>query len=214
MLKTCCKKYAIISGFGLSSSSSTFVFVGLLLLVIACPIFNITNVLAQSTEENNINAARRVAETFSTGNVSNVSEFISPQYFNHESQVDPIRGQLRGPEEFIDTVKNLRIAFPNLRHEEQKIIAQGDTVISLLNVTGTNTGNFFILPQTGKNISYEAAHIYRIGEDGKIVEHKAIRDDLTFLAQLGVIRPSSAEYEPFFQALTGTTNTTNSSGLG
>jgi nogalonic acid methyl ester cyclase / aklanonic acid methyl ester cyclase len=213
MLKTSCKKYAIISGFGLSSSSSTFVFVGLLLLLIACPIFDITNVLAQSTEENNINAARRVAEAFSTGNVSNVSEFISPQYFNHESQVDPVRGQLRGPEEFIDTVKNLRIAFPNLRHEEQEIIAQGDTVISLLNVTGTNTGNFFILPHTGKNISYEAAHIYRIGEDGKIVEHKAIRDDLTFLAQLGVIRPSSAEYEPFFQALTGTTNTTNSSGL-
>jgi predicted ester cyclase len=213
MLKTSCKKYAIISGFGLSSSSSTFVFVGLLLLVIACPICDITNVLAQSTEENNINAARRVAEAFNTGNVSNVSEFISPQYFNHESQVDPVRGQLRGPEEFIDTVKNLRIAFPNLRHEEQEIIAQGNTVISLLNVTGTNTGNFFILPPTGKNISYEAVHIYRIGEDGKIVEHKAIRDDLTFLAQLGVIRPSSAEYETFFQALTGTTNTTNSSGL-
>jgi predicted ester cyclase len=139
--------------------------------------------------------------------VSNVSEFISPQYFNHESQVDPVRGQLRGPEEFIDTVENLRIAFPNLRHEEQSIIAQGDTVISVLNVTGTNTGNFFILPPTGKNIFYEAVHIYRIGQDGKIIEHKAVRDDLTFLAQLGVVRPMSADYEPFFQALTETTNT-------
>ena len=46
--------------------------------------------------------------------------------------------------------------------------------------------------------------IYRIGEDGKIVEHKAIRDDLTFLAQLGVIEPSSPEFNPFFQVLTGT----------
>ena len=141
------------------------------------------DVLAQSTEEDNINTVRKVAEAFNTGNVNNVSEFISPQYFNHESQVDPVRGQLRGPEEFIDTVENLRIAFPNLRHEEQSTIAQGDTVISVLNVTGTNTGNFFILPPTGKNISYEAVHIYRIGEDGKIVEHKAIRDDLTFLAR-------------------------------
>ena len=50
---------------------------------------------------------------------------------------------------------------------------------------------------------------YRIGEDGKIAEHKSIRDDLTFLVQLGVVKPS-AEYEPFFQALTGTMNTTNS----
>jgi hypothetical protein len=75
-----------------------------------------------------------------------------------------------------------------------------------MNVTGTQTGNFFILPPTGNKISYEAAHIYKIGEDGKIVEHKAIRDDLTFLAQLGVIEASSPEYKPFFQALTGTTN--------
>jgi predicted ester cyclase len=51
-------------------------------------------------------------------------------------------------------------------------------------VTGTNTGNFFILPPTGNKISYEAVHIYRIGEDGKIAEHKAIRDDLTFWLSL------------------------------
>ena len=51
-----------------------------------------------------------------------------------------------------------------------------------------------------------------MGGDGKIVEHKAIRDDLTFLAQLGEVRPSSAEYEPFFQALTEMTNTVNNSG--
>ena len=211
MIKIGCK-FTILSGFGQSQNPFILVFIGLLLLVTLSSTLKLNDVSAQSTEEDNINTVRQIAEAFNTGNVSNVSEFISSLYFNHESQVDPVRGQLRGPEEFIDTVENLRIAFPNLPHEEQLIIAQGDTVISVLNVTGTNTGNFFILPPTGKNISYEAVHIYRIGEDGKIVEHKAIRDDLTFLAQLGVVRPSSAEYEPFFQALTGTINTVNSSG--
>ena len=142
MIKASGKKYAMPSSFGLSSSSFTFAFAGLLLLVVAYPIFDFTKVLAQSTEENNINTVRRVADAFNTGN-------------------------------------------------------------------GSNTGNFFILQPTGKNISYEAVHIYRIGEDGKIAEHKSIRDDLTFLVQLGVVKPS-AEYEPFFQALTGTMNTTNS----
>jgi predicted ester cyclase len=163
-----------------------------------------------TTAENNTKLARQVIEAFSTGDVSNVSQFISPQYFNHESQVDPVRGKLRGPEEFIDTVKKNRIAFPDLRHEEQAIITQGDIVVSIINVTGTNTGNFFILPPTGNKISYEAVHIYRIGEDGKIVEHKAIRDDLTFLAQLGVVGPVLPKYQPFFRALTG--GITNSSG--
>ena len=159
-----------------------------------------------TTIESNINKARQVIQAFNTGNVSNVSEFISPLYFNHESQIDPVRGELRGSEEFIDTIKNLRTAFPDLHHEEQIIISQDNIVVSIINVTGTLTGNFFILPPTGKKISYEAVHIYQIGEDGKIVEHKAIRDDLTFLAQLGVIETSSSEYKPFFQALTGTTN--------
>lgn len=149
---------------------------------------------------------KQVIEVFNTGNVSNVYEFISPLYFDHESQVDPVRGELRGPEEFIETIKNLRTALPDLHHEEETLISQGNIVVSIINVTGTHTGNFFILPSTGKKISYEAVHIYQIGEDGKITEHKAIRDDLTFLAQLGSIEASLPEYKPFFQGLTGTTN--------
>jgi len=160
-------------------------------------------------EEAGIRAARQVINAFNTGNVSNVSSFISDQYFNVESQIDPVRGQLRGPTEFIDTVEKNRMGFPDLHHQEEAIIAKDDMVVSVLNVTGTQTGNFFILPLTGNEISYEAAHIYRIGEDGKIVEHKAIRDDLTFLAQLGVIEPSSPEFAPFFQILTGTGNRTS-----
>ncbi len=46
----------------------------------------------QATEENNIKLARQVIKAFNTGDVSNVSHFTSPQYFNHESQVDPVRG--------------------------------------------------------------------------------------------------------------------------
>ena len=184
------------------------IFFALILLVMIHSNVISINVLGQESvrEQDNIDAVRQVNDAFSTGDVNNVSEFISPQYFNHESQVDPVRGKLRGPEEFIDTINNLRTAFPNLRHEEQTVITQGNMVVSIINVTGTHTGNFFILPPTGKNISYEAVHIYRIGEDGKIVEHKAIRDDLTFLAQLKVVGPTSPEYEPFFQALTGTSN--------
>jgi steroid delta-isomerase-like uncharacterized protein len=185
---------------------------GLILLVWPALVYSPYELLGQNTiqEENSISAARQVINAFNTGNVNNVSDFISEQYFNRESQVDLVRGQLRGPAEFIDTVENLRTAFPDLRHHEESIIAEDDEVVSVINVTGTHTGNFFILPPTGNEISYEAVHLYRVDEDGKIVEHKAIRDDLTFLAQLGVIEPSTPEYAPFFQVLTGTT--ANSTG--
>ena len=138
-------RYTIISGFGQSRNPFVLLIIGLLLLVTLPSALKLNDVLAQSTEQDNINTVRQVAEAFNTGNVNNVSDFISPQYFNHESQVDPVRGQLRGPEEFIDTVRNLRIAFPDLRHEGQSIIAQGDTVVCGLNLTGTNTGKLLIL---------------------------------------------------------------------
>jgi predicted ester cyclase len=181
------------------------------ILLIASSVLSSNEIFGQGItekEEAGIRAARQVINAFNTGNVSNVSSFISDQYFNHESQIDPVRSQLRGPSEFIDTVEKNRMGFPDLHHQEEAIIAKDDMVVSILNVTGTQTGNFFILPPTGNEISYEAVHIYRVGEDGKIVEHNAIRDDLTFLAQLGAIEPSSPEYTPFFQVLTGTGNRT------
>jgi predicted ester cyclase len=69
-----------------------------------------------------------------------------------------------------------------------KIISQDSKVVFVGNVTGTHKGNFFFIPPTGNKISYEAVHIHTIGKDRKIVEHKAIRDYLKFMMQLGVIK--------------------------
>ena len=149
--------------------------------------------------EGNIRIVREVFKAFNTGDITRVSEFISPHYFNHESQIDPARGQLRGPEEFIDTVRNLRSAFADLYYQEQEIIATRDKVVSIVKVTGKHTGNFFIIPPSGNRINYEAVHIHSIVDD-KIVEHKAIRDDLSLMVQLGVVGPKSDQYESLFQA--------------
>lgn len=191
-------------------SKTVFLIVGSFLLIVIIPsILQLNSSIGEETktiESNNINKARQVIEVFNTGNVSNVYEFISPLYFNHESQVDPVRGELRGPEEFIDTIKNLRTALPDLHHEEETLISQGNIVVSIINVTGNTYRQLLYSSINWKEKSYEAVHIYQIGEDGKITEHKAIRDDLTFLAQLGSIEASLPEYKPFFQGLTGTTN--------
>jgi steroid delta-isomerase-like uncharacterized protein len=151
--------------------------------------------------QEHIKTVRRAIEAFNTGDITNVHEIISSDYINKESQraKDSYRSQLRGPEEFIDTIKNLRGAFPDLHYEEQEIISQDNKVVFIANVTGTHTGNFFFVPPTGNQISYEAVHIHTIDSDGKIVEHRAIRDDLKFMLQLGLVKAGSVEYERFFK---------------
>ena len=101
--------------------------------------------------QEHIKTVRRAIEAFNTGNITNVYEIISSDYINRESQraKDSYRSQLRGPEEFIDTIKNLRNAFPDLHYEEQEIISQDDRVVFIGIVTGTHRGNFFFIPPTG-----------------------------------------------------------------
>jgi len=54
--------------------------------------------------EDNIRLVGNVIDALNTGDTSRVSDFVSPNYFNHESQIDPVRSKMRGPQEFIDTV--------------------------------------------------------------------------------------------------------------
>ena len=44
-----------------------------------------------NTTEDNIRIVREVFNTFNTGDITRINKFISPQYFNHESQIDPVR---------------------------------------------------------------------------------------------------------------------------
>src|SRR5215207_288198 len=159
----------------------------------------------QQIEEKNIKIVRRSIEALNTGDVTNVSEFIHPNYLDRDSQSIPGREKLRGPEAFVDTVKNLRAALSELHYKEQEIIASNDKVVSIMIVTGKHTGDLFGIPPTGNNFSYQAAHFYTIA-DGKIAEHKAFRDDLRFMMQLGVIGATSQQYEPIIDAWKGMMN--------
>lgn len=152
------------------------------------------------TREDNIRFVKYVIDALNTGDTSRVSEFISPIYFNHESQMDPVRSKMRGPQEFIDTVVNLRKAISDIHYELVESIASNEKVVSIVSVRGKHTGSFFgFIPPSGNKISYQAVHIFTIADDGKITEHKAIRDDLALMYQLGVVKGTTPQYENFLK---------------
>jgi len=139
----------------------------------------------QTEEEKNINIVRRSIEALNSGDVTNVSEFIHPNYLDRDSQSIPGREKLRGSEAFIDTVKKLRTALSELHYKEQEVIASNDKVVSIMIVTGKHTGDLFGIPPA---------------------EHKSFRDDLSFMIQLGVIGAASQQYEPIINAWKGMMN--------
>ena len=125
------------------------------------------------------------------GDVELAEQIIATGFVNEEAQDDPddVERQLHGPAGFLATSRWLRDAFSDLRFELQETVAEGDTVIAAAVMTGRHTGPFNGIAPTGRPIAHMQVHIFTIA-DGQISRHRAVRDDLGLLVQLGW-RPSN-----------------------
>jgi predicted ester cyclase len=111
---------------------------------------------------------------------------IAPSFVNEEADDDPedAERQLPGPAGFLATSQWLRDAFSDLRFELQEALAEEGTVMVAATMTGQHAGLFNGIQPTGKRISQKQVHIFRVA-DGRITRHRAVRDDLGLLLQLG-----------------------------
>ena len=65
------------------------------------------------------------------------------------------------------------------------MIAEGGKVLVRLRVKGTHGGDLMGVPATGRAIDIGVLDLFRI-EDGRLVEHWALLDNLGLLRQIGV----------------------------
>jgi predicted ester cyclase len=127
-----------------------------------------------------------------TGDPDLARQIIAPDFVNEEADDDPedTERQQHGPEGFLATSRWLRDAFSDLRFDIQETVADGDMVMAAATMTGQHTGPFNGIAPTRKSITHKQVHIFTIA-DGSITRHRAVRDDLGLLLQLGW-RPGSS----------------------
>ena len=120
------------------------------------------------------------------GDVELAGQIIATGFVNEEAEDDPddVERQLHGPAGFLATSRWMRDAFSDLRFELQETIAEGDTVMAAAVMTDRHTGPFNGIAPTGRSIAHKQVHIFTIA-DGQISRHRAVRDDLGLLLQLG-----------------------------
>jgi predicted ester cyclase len=130
--------------------------------------------------------ARQSFRLIETGDPELAQQIIAPGYVNDEAQDDPgdVERQEHGPAGFLATSRWLRDAFSNLKFELQETLAEGGTVMAAAIMTGEHTGEFNGIAPTGRSISHKQVHIFAIA-DNQITRHRAVRDDLGLLFQLG-----------------------------
>lgn len=126
---------------------------------------------------------RRVLdELFDKGNLEAADELIHPDFVNHEAPP----GNPQGREGLKETVRWLRGLWGPMRAEIEDEICEGDKVVARMTVHGHHVGEFLGKQPTGKAYAAEQIHIYRY-EDGKLIEHWSVRDDLGQALQLGLL---------------------------
>lgn len=137
-----------------------------------------------SPEQNKAIVRRIYEELWDGRDLGVADEVIAAEgYVNYDTGLVPAPG---GPEDMKQTVRMVTAAFPDNRHRVEEMIAEGDTVVARVTLTGTHEGPFMGIPPTGRKIEVTEIHVYRM-RGGKAVEHRVGRDDLGAMRQLGVI---------------------------
>ena len=137
-----------------------------------------------SPEENKAILRRWIAAT-DKGNLAVVEELCAPDYLDHNP---PLPGVAAGSQGVRQANVALRAAFPDTVHLIQDQIAEGDKVMTRLLGRGTFRGEILGIPPNGKVIEITGISVHRL-VDGKLVEHWANADLLSFLQQLGALPP-------------------------
>ena len=97
--------------------------------------------------------------------------------------------ELKGSAATIEMIKGYKAAFPDLSFKVEHCFGEGDLVVSRVVVSGTNTGELFGTPATGKKMTLPLTTIQRFA-NGKITEEWESWDQADMMRQLGVAPPA------------------------
>jgi steroid delta-isomerase-like uncharacterized protein len=137
---------------------------------------------------------RRHHEVMNTGDVKTSVQYFAEDTKNHGVPV--------GRAGVLHVLTDIYGTFPDWRMEIEDLAAIGEDVVVRMTVTGThkgvgkipvNGGLLVGVPPTGKSFKVQHIHWYTM-KDGLIVEHRANRDDVGMMQELGLL-PAVKRYD-------------------
>lgn len=84
-----------------------------------------------------------------------------------------------------------RAAFPDMHCTVDRMIAEGDIVVTQTTTRGTHEGELLGVPPTGNKVEFSAIDIVRVAND-KAVEHWGVTDTMALMEQIGALAGEGA----------------------
>lgn len=126
-------------------------------------------------------------EVINEGRIDLIDELATPGLVEHETAPGIPPGR-EGVKQFFSA---FRAAAPDLTATVEDLIAEGDRGVARVTLSGTQTGEFFGIPATGKQFRIDTIDIVRF-ENGLAAEHWGVTDMAGMMEQLGVLEPAMA----------------------
>jgi steroid delta-isomerase-like uncharacterized protein len=128
----------------------------------------------------------RYYDAFNRGDLDEAAKAFSPNIETTEPSV----GTMRGADAWKAYGAGFKRAMPDARLNLKSAVEQGNTIAVEGVFTGTHTGPMMTpngeLPATGRSIALPYLDVYT-AEGGLLVTHRVYYDQMTMLAQLGLI---------------------------
>jgi predicted ester cyclase len=125
------------------------------------------------------------ADLYTSNRPEAADRLLASNFMNHEAAAE----RSPGPQGAKETAAWLHAAFSDLRFDIEDIISDGEKVVVRLTMSGRHTGAagpFAQMPVTERSFRTRQIHIWRVS-DGKVTDHWALRDDLGWMTQLGLL---------------------------
>jgi predicted ester cyclase len=112
-----------------------------------------------------------------------IPEFYSPDYVADYRPYAPLREGHAGIRGMVERAWQ---AFPDYHEELHTLVGEGSIVVARFTISGTQSGQWGLLPPTGKQVSFDEILILEL-QDARVVRQSGLADNLTALGQLGVL---------------------------
>jgi predicted ester cyclase len=133
------------------------------------------------SDSGNVERFRRlIDEGFTGGNLDVVDELISPECVEHQ------RGNRSGVDGAKEVIRTLHRWMSDFSLTIEDVAVAGDVVWARNRARGVNTGSVMGNPPSGRLVEIDVIDIVRF-EDGRVVEHWGIADQLGMMLQLGLM---------------------------
>jgi steroid delta-isomerase-like uncharacterized protein len=138
-----------------------------------------------ATEQNKNTVASFIQALFTKGDLGAVDEYLVEDFVDH----DPPMGGPANREGMRQAAAMFRAAFPDWHSDLGFLVAEGDLVTEYFTASGTQQGEIFSVPASGRTAILPGINVFRV-RDGRITERWGRLDELGLMRQLGLIPES------------------------